>query len=447
MDHLVDNDTKDFCWHLSKSKTQGLLEALFPNSVLFMSSHQITMSDVLNVLQNKKLYGMTKGVEEHWVGLLKSKGKNMTMAEESMVMFLNSILEAVKNITRERTNRSSHSFSYYSSTYGWHDHHRKWHARGAKKIFTGSYLQWKPDLVLSPNGAGSDWRDVLVFGEMKSRNNSDTQRASYTEVSGKTSVLLYTQDGRHAAPSLWILGSHIGLSFFNWGGPLKTHCIDIHTNPEIFLHIIVSLTTASFFQLGFNVLLLNDSGDKCVMIAWKGGLETKEVTIENLLFISDIMHGCGTTVWGCSMDFKSNNPDSTSDSESVALRWPHMQRSVVIKDSWIDPLWKYTEESILALLNATGVIGIPMLVHKEQVQGPHPTRPNALINKSTHLLQSILSEASYSADHRQYQLQVLLWLITKPIGFEILGFNSLAELLIMFIDYVMGMSNSLITIP
>lgn len=282
---------------------------------------------------------------------------------------------------------------------------------------------------------------------MKSRNNSDTQRASYTEVSGKTSVLLYAQDGRHAAPSLRILGSHVGLSFFDRGGSLETHCVDIQTDPEIFLRIIVGLATASFSQLGFDVSLLDDSGDKRVMIAWKGGSETKEVTIDNLLFISDIMHGRGTTVWGGLMDFESNDPHSTSDSESAALRWPHTQRGVVIKDSWIDPLRKYTEGSILALLNAAGVVGVPMLVHEEQVQGPHPTRPNVLINKSTHLLRSILSEASRSADHRQYQLRVLSRLITEPIGFEILGFNSLAELLVVFIDYVMGMSNSLITIP
>lgn len=110
MDRLVDNDTKDFRWRLSKSETRGLLEALFPDSVLFRTSHPITMSDVLNDLRDKKLYGMTKGAEEHWVGLPKSKGENMNMAEESMAMFLNSVLEAVENITGERTYRSSHSF-------------------------------------------------------------------------------------------------------------------------------------------------------------------------------------------------------------------------------------------------------------------------------------------------------------------------------------------------
>ncbi|KAF8548133.1 hypothetical protein OG21DRAFT_1565776, partial [Imleria badia] len=150
--------------HLSKSETRGLLETLFPDSILFDSSHPriMTMSNVLNDLQDKKLYGMTKGAEEYWVDFLKSKGKNMSMAKRT-------------------------------------------------------------------------WQ--------------------------------------------------------------------------------FSLATASFSQLGFNVLLLDDSGDKSMLIAWKGGLETKEVTIDNLLFISDIMHRRRTTVWAGSMDFESNDSGFASDNK------------------------------------------------------------------------------------------------------------------------------------
>ncbi|KAG9310186.1 hypothetical protein JVU11DRAFT_9812 [Chiua virens] len=196
----------------------------------------------------------------------------------------------------------------------------------------GSFLQRKPDLVLSPNGAELDWRDVLVFGEMKNTNCSKTLKTSFTEIAGKTSVLLYAQDGRHAAPSLQILVSCVSLTFFDWGGSLKTYPIDVHTDPEMFLHIIVGLAKASFSQLGFNVSLLNETGGKCILVAWKGGGGITEVTIDSLLFILDIMHGRGTTVWWGSMDDLDNN------SHSSKYRWSRTWRGIVIKDSWIDPL-------------------------------------------------------------------------------------------------------------
>lgn len=277
-----------------------------------------------------------------------------------------------------------------------------------------------------------DWRDVLVFGEMKNTNCSETLKTSFTEIAGKTSVLLYAQDGRHAAPSLRILGSSISLTFFDQGGSLETYPIDVHADLEMFLRIVVGLAKASFSQLGFDVSLLDETGSKRVLVAWKGGGDVTEVTIDSLLFISDIMHGRGTTVWRGSMD------DSENNSHSSNHRWPRTRTGVVIKDSWIDPLRRYTEGTILKLLNAAGVAGVPTLLHEEQVQGPHPTQPGVLCNLSTHLLRSLLSEASRSAHHRRYQLRVLSRLISIPVGVEVLKFNSLAELLIAFIDYILG---------
>ena len=133
-----------------------------------------------------------------------------------------------------------------------------------------------------------------MFGEMKSKMDSETSKASLIEIAGKTSVLLYAQDGRHAAPSIRILGSIINVTFFDRGGSLQTEFVDMQSKPDIFLHILVGLAKAMFSQLGFDISLLDDAGNKHVLVAWDGGKELREITIENLIIISDIMHGCAS---------------------------------------------------------------------------------------------------------------------------------------------------------
>ena len=101
---------------------------------------------------------------------------------------------------------------------------------------------------------------------------------------------------------------------------------------------------------------------------------------------------------------------------------------------WIDPLRKFSEGNILARLNAAGIKGVPKLIHEQQVQGPHPSRPDLKVNKSTHFIRTLLPDI---ATH-PYHVRTLSRLITEPVGQSILEFSSLAELLLAFIDYVLS---------
>lgn len=66
---------------------------------------------------------------------------------------------------------------------------------------------------------------------------------------------------------------------------------------------------------------------------------------------------------------------------TMQLRW------VVVKDLWINPLWKYMEGMILSILNAHNIKGIPTLIHEKQVQASYPsTITDMLVNNSTDFL-------------------------------------------------------------
>lgn len=61
-----------------------------------------------------------------------------------------------------------------------------------------------------------------------------------------------------------------------------------------------------------------------------------------------------------------------------------MPEVVVVKDSWIDPVWKYMEGRILSILNKHGIKGVPTLIHEQQIKVPYPSIATA--NSSTHFL-------------------------------------------------------------
>jgi len=301
---------------------------------------------------------------------------------------------------------------------------RIWVVDGANAPLQGSDTNRKPDLILLPADVASsskplDWTDVSTVGEMKINKSPNTVKSSYIEVAGKTALLLYAQDGQHSAPCLQLLGHHIILMFFDRARSLSTAPIDINQHPEVFLRILVGLSHAPLCHIGFDETVISEAGGKkCVLVAWTGDLVGNVVAMDSLLFISDALHGHGTTVWAALM-------------HSPNLKPP---RRIVVKDSWIDPLQKYTEGRILAKLNKAGVKGVPKLIHEQQVQGPHPSHPDSKVNQSTHFLRTLLSHIKVSS----YHVRVLSWLLTEPFGQRILDFSSLAELLVAFINYVLS---------
>ena len=296
-------------------------------------------------------------------------------------------------------------------------------ADGANVPLQGSDANWKPDLVLLPADIAEssqplDWRDVSIIREMKTNKTSNTVKSLYKEAAGKTALLLYAQDGRHSTPCVWLLGHHIFLTFFDRGGSLSTVPIDINEYPDEFLQILIGLSRAPLCDIGFDeTVILHVDGKKCVLVVWTGALVGSEVVVDNLLFISDALHRCRTTIWGAQM---------------YSLDKPPCQ--IMVKDSWIDPLRKFTEGSILAKLNKAGVKGIPKLIHEQQVQGPHPLCLDSKVNQSTHFLRTLLSHIKVPS----YHIHVLSCLLTEPLGQRIFDFSSLAELLVVFIDYVLS---------
>ena len=261
--------------------------------------------------------------------------------------------------------------------------------------------------------------DIYAMGEVKKRYSDDNKKDSYIELAGKVALLLEVQDGHHAMPGIQFVGSNIILTFFDRGGSISTYPLNIHQFPSEFLRILLGITFTDRTMFSFDSTISPaQNGQKRIQIIQKDDEYT--IYVDTLLFFSGTLHGQGTTMWSGMVTINEE------------------LQEVVVKDTWVDLLRRYTEGRILKILEAAKVKGVPRLVHKQQVQTMHPITQE-LLNHSTHIIHSIISVMHGAPP---YNLCVLSRLVSKPRGFLIFDFASLTELLVALIDCLCGESKS-----
>ncbi|KAF8444700.1 hypothetical protein L210DRAFT_3530672 [Boletus edulis BED1] len=389
MDPMVKNDTALLSWNLDKVESQLLLETLFPEASLFRAQYSstssqsphITLLDFVQELVHDGVYGRQGGsTAQHWPGF----PDPVTMwTEHRNGKKINSSEQRMANFLNDLLRRAKKFGSIGDSD------------SYASSMWTGAAS------TLAPTGAEVKpiaWRDILAIGEMKNRSSDRNTELSYVEVAGKTSTIFYSQDGRYAVSSLRILGTTVIFTFIDKGGSI----------------------------LGFDPSIIpRDDGHKEILVGWKGNESTQmKIIADSVIFASDALHTRGTTVWSGTLQ-----PDDPIDAV----------KHVIVKDSWIDPLREYTEGATLKRLNTAKVQGVPRLVHEEQVKMKHP-KSGIPVNASTHLLRAVLNQPN---GNRPYQLRVLSRLTTEPTGKSIMEISCLAELIIVYIDYILSHKDAL----
>ncbi|KIM57137.1 hypothetical protein SCLCIDRAFT_29083 [Scleroderma citrinum Foug A] len=315
-------------------------------------------------------------VTSHWLDAPELDAKAPTAHETSLALFFNSVIEAV--------NKASSTVTV-----------RMWTTDSATHPLNGGDAMRKPNLSCwLSTGSQFDWRHLASFAEVKNHGGKDNEKSSYIETARKASCLLYAQDGQHATPCIRILGPEIYLTIFDRSRSVSTHGYDINHCPHEFLCILIGITSAPNNILGFNISI-NWRWKQCdgklvdlKELKIETGTTTYTIELMKILFILDNLCGRGMAVW-----------------EGVMTEKGTMQlRQVVVKDLWIDLLWKYMEGMILSILNVHNIEGIPTLIHKQQVQAPYPSTTTDVL----------------------------------PVGDLITEFSCLGELLVAFLDYVVA---------
>ncbi|KAI6109303.1 hypothetical protein EDD16DRAFT_1522535 [Pisolithus croceorrhizus] len=240
---------------------------------------------------------------------------------------------------------------------------RRWTGDLSTCPLKGGDVGRKPDMScwLAP-GSEFDWRHLATFAKVKNCGGKANEKSSYTET---------------AAPCFCILGSSIHSMIFDHGGSLSTCSYDINSKLLDFMCILISITSAPHEILGFDASTTwewQQCNGKTVGVkalnVWEDNTELS-IELDRVLFISDNLFSRGTMVWGGmirGMQARTREP-------------------VVMKDSWIDPLQKYTEGRILFILNVHKIKGVLTLVHEQQVKASSLSAvANPTVNHSTHFL-------------------------------------------------------------
>ncbi|KAF8134592.1 hypothetical protein EV363DRAFT_900412, partial [Boletus edulis] len=256
----------------------------------------------LQELVRDGVYGRQGGsTAQHWPGFPdpvtmwtehrngKKKGGQTDSSEQRMANFLNDLLRRAKKFGSIDDSDSICNM---------------WTGAASTLVPTGAEVVRKPDLVLLPKSQivkqkPIDWRDILAIGEMKNRSSDRDTELSYVEVAGKTSTIFYSQDGRHAVSSLRILGTTVIFTFIDKGGSMSTVEANIHSDPTLFLHILLGLSFFPPCSLGFDPSIIpRDDGHKEILVGWRGNEATQmKIIADSVIFASDALHTRGTTVW------------------------------------------------------------------------------------------------------------------------------------------------------
>ena len=94
--------------------------------------------------------------------------------------------------------------------------------------------------------------DVYTLGEVKKRYSKENRKDPYIELAGKVALLLEVQDGCYAMPGIQLVGNSIILTFFDQGGSISTHPLDIHMFSREFLWILLGITFTDSTMFSFN---------------------------------------------------------------------------------------------------------------------------------------------------------------------------------------------------
>ncbi|KAK7013916.1 hypothetical protein R3P38DRAFT_2545724 [Favolaschia claudopus] len=278
---------------------------------------------------------------------------------------------------------------------------RKWTAQLMHQGTPEALNIRKPHLLLGPH-ANIHWNKVLVHGELKSSNSDHCRNTAYMQLLNGADLIFSHQDNRRFVISIALLGESLQLYIFDRAGLVVTAPIHIHEQPQDFVRVLTALMFADPAVLGYDPSIVETSRGRYIEV------EGTRYTIENRIFISDVIRGRGTVCWHVR----------------------HGNRFFVIKDNWVDASRPYSEAEILNLAQDVGGV--------TKVQAHGVVDVNGV--DGTHWLRSHLP-ASLCRSLTRIERRIHTRLVLYPFGHPLSMFTSRTELISVLIDVVQALQD------
>ncbi|KAF9476620.1 hypothetical protein BDN70DRAFT_923155 [Pholiota conissans] len=274
-----------------------------------------------------------------------------------------------------------------------------------------SPAQEKPQLFLMEDNTPSSlsdfptWHNILATASIRSIESNHPE--TLTQLTYNAWMTFCSQDDRRFFLGVSFAGSKVRLCAVDRSGVVGSQAIDIHTQPDRFIHLLTGLVLGQRKDIGFDPNICADviSGRRFVDVA------TVRYEILETIFISDALVGSGTVCWRARRVIEEGG-----------------EGDVVIKTVWVDEESGMNEREIMGLVG--DVEGVVKLVASEAVL------VNGEEDTTDHVRLVIQESYADFQNMNDIEIRALHRLVLTPYAQEITQFSSKRELLSVFIDAV-----------
>lgn len=303
---------------------------------------------------------------------------------------------------------------------------RRWDSRACTKSLPGFDASRRSDIVCFDPASGLDARCIRTIIELKS-GSSETQSSIHQLCASRASDIFRVQATRLFVLVSVLHKNNAHVAFFDRGGSIISEPLDFTSTQgwESFVRLIVGFSFARLSHLGYDH---NFSGPLTQYLT-PPKLDIGSMEILFVPFITDVMYGRGTVVCLANVSNPTKIEEPLRKSLGICVE-DHRANHVIIKSNWVDSTTTVTEGSILAILDAKGVQGVPRLLAEETIMdadGQH--------HISTGYLRDRFGAVA-TPHHDTYEERTLVRMYTRPWATPVTQFRSALELLGVFYDCI-----------
>ena len=266
-----------------------------------------------------------------------------------------------------------------------------------------THIKRKPDIMLvrrkEANSEDIQWKEIRGVGEIKSTEYDLKKLAR--ESTKYSREMFRAEKSRRFALHFALTRNRMALIKYDRSGALVSDPFDIHTRPWQFLRVILGMTLGEDYYLGLDPSFSREGDKEYITIADEKYEFLRELHIEASV------RGRGTV--------------------SLLVEHPGTGKRYVVKDQWVDRDRELTESEILAKLDEKGC-RIGRLVKSVKVAFK--------ISGSTVLDTTDADRAGVDKEFLEgVEIRDHWRLLLTPYGVNVTKFESLRELVSVFLDY------------
>lgn len=270
------------------------------------------------------------------------------------------------------------------------------------------------------------WQLIGNICEVKTHANKDTDTELHLQLAKYARKVLMYQRGRRRFVLGWTLcGDVVRAWLFDRAGGLSSRSFNYHADPDLFIRMIISLSSMSSEELGYDPTITQNPDGKLILdFTYRdsdGNFQTEKYVITESIVPRPSLRGRGTVVWRAYKLSDEGVPEAKRQYYAIKDSWRDLHR---------DRNEGYFFEQIEGLGPKDGVVKFIQFAAVEIGNKTAAKRPDTI---ETTVRQGVQGSRGSEFDHRGH-----VRLLMEEVGVTLDGFASLRELIGVLMDAIQG---------